>query len=229
MSNELLFIIELIGTFSLLLLAKKLLGKKGLVAWVAVAGILANLQVNKSITLFGLEATLGNVLFASSFLATDMLSETYGKKAAKKAVLAGIFFMVLFVLSTQMALLFAPSAVDFAHEPMKELFTISIRTTAASVFMYALANIMDVILFDKLRKATKGKYLWLRNNVSTIVCNCAENFGFIFLAFWGIFDFETLMTIALSTCVIEAIIAVLDTPFAYLGRKIHNKDEKAEA
>lgn len=226
MSNEMLFLIELIGVFGSLLLAKKLLGKKGLVAWVAVAGILANLQVNKCITIFGLDATLGNVLFASSFLATDMISETYGKKAAKKAVIAGIFFMVLFVLTTQMALLFTPSEADFAHEPMKELFTISLRTTTASVLMYALANILDVVLFDKLKRMTKGKHLWLRNNVSTIVCNCAENFGFIFLAFWGIFDFGTLMTIALSTCVIETIIALLDTPFAYIARKVHNSDEK---
>lgn len=226
MTNEALFLIEIIGVFGSLLLSKKLLGSKGLVAWVAVVGILANLQVNKCIKIFGLDATLGNVLFASSFLATDMISETYGKKTAKKAVIAGIFSMGLFILTTQMALLFTPSEADFAHEPMKELFTISLRTTTASVLMYALANVLDVVLFDKLKKATNGKYLWLRNNVSTIVCNCAENFGFVFLAFGGVLDFQTVMTIALSTCAIETIIALLDTPFAYIARMVHNKDEK---
>lgn len=220
MNNEILFIAELLFVFGAVLLIKKFLGKKGLIAWVGIAGVLANLQVTKSISLFGMDATLGNVLFASSFLATDIISECYGKKEAKKAVKTGIIFMLLFLVISQFTLWFVPSAFDIAHPAMESLFTISLRTTAASVLMYALANILDVVLFDKLSKATNGKYLWLRNNVCTIVCNCAENFGFLFLAFLGIMDVETIMGIALTTCVIEAIIAVLDTPFAYIARKI---------
>lgn len=220
MSNELLFFIEAIVVFSSLLLTKKFLGKKGLVAWVAVVGVLANIQVTESIQLFGMDATLGNVLFASSFLATDILVECYGKEVAKKAVFCGIGFMLFYILIAQITLLFTPSEADVANESLQTLFTMSLRTTAASVFMYALANLSDVYLFDKLKSLTKGKYLWLRNNVATIACNCLENFGFVFLAFAGIFDTEVLLGIAFSTCVIEMCLALLDTPFAYIAKKI---------
>lgn len=226
MTNELLFAIELVAIFGALLGVKKIFGKKGLFAWVAMAGVLANLQVNKCISLFGLETAMGNVLFASSFLATDIISETYGKKEAKKAVGAGIAFMLIFIFVTQATLWFIPSESDFVHPAMQELFTISFRTTTASVVMYALANILDVYVFDKLKKKTNGKHLWLRNNVATILCNCSENFGFIFLAFAGIFDVPTMLSIAIGASVVETIIAICDTPFAYLARKIHNKDEK---
>lgn len=74
-------------------------------------------------------------------------------------------------------------------------------------------------LLDKLRNKTQGKALWLRNNVSTILCNCVENFGFIGLAFAGIYDIETILTIAASTSIIEALVAVLDTPFLYLAKR----------
>lgn len=225
MSNEMLFVIELLATFSALLLVKKFLGKKGLVAWVACAGILANLQVNKCIDLFGLSATLGNVMFASSFLATDILSECYGKKTARNAVIAGVMFMLIFIFVSQISLAFVPSGVDLVHGAMEQLFTMSFRTTSASVFMYAVANLADVYLFDKLKSLTKGKYLWFRNNVATIITNCLENFGFVFLAFWGIFDMQTMLEIALTTCAIEAAIAILDTPFAYVARKIKTTDE----
>jgi uncharacterized integral membrane protein (TIGR00697 family) len=224
MNNELLFLAELFFVFGGLLLIKKLLGKKGLIAWVGIAGVLANLQVAKCINIFGLEATLGNVLFASSFLATDIISECYGKKEAKKAVATGIVFMIMWIVISQFTLWFAPSEFDIAHEPMQGLFSITLRTTAASVFMYALANIADVYLFEFLSKKTKGKHLWLRNNICTIACNCLENFGFVFLAFAGIMDVEVIMQIALTTCAIEALIAILDTPFAYAARRIKSKE-----
>lgn len=82
----------------------------------------------------------------------------------------------------------------------------------------------DVYLFNKIKEKMNGKGLWVRNNVSTILCNCIENFGFIALAFWGIYDLQTILTIAASTSIIEAIVAVLDTPFLYLAKKVKLKE-----
>ena len=156
--NELLSIIELIAVFGGVLLTRKFFGKKGLFAWVAIAGILANLQVNKTITLFGLDVAMGNVMFASSFLATDMLSEIYGKKVAKKAVVAGVSALVFFICFMQLTLAFTPSQFDIISPAMSEFFQMSVRTTVASVAMYALANVCDVYLFDFLKKKTGGKF-----------------------------------------------------------------------
>lgn len=222
MSNELLFIVELIVVFGSLLLVKRFFGKYGLIAWVPIVAILANIQVCESINLFGMSATLGNVLFASSFLATDILSECYGKDTSKKAVLAGIAFMVFFLIFSQITLWFSPNEFDMAHSALEGLFTLSIRTTAASLTMYAIANLADVWLFHKLKDLFKGKKLWLRNNVATITCNCLENFGFTFLAFFGIMEVPELLSIAVITCVIETIIALLDTPFLYIAKKIRD-------
>lgn len=222
MSNELLFIIELIVVFGSLLVVKRFFGKYGLIAWVPIVAILANIQVCESINLFGMGATLGNVLFASSFLATDILSECYGKDTSKKAVLAGIAFMVFFLIMSQITLWFSPNEFDMAHPALVGLFTLSMRTTTASLTMYAIANLADVWLFHKLKDLFKGKKLWLRNNIATITCNCLENFGFVFLAFYGIMEVPELLSIALITCVIETIIALLDTPFLYIAKKIRD-------
>ena len=218
--NEILLFVEVGVMFTSLLLFKKLFGKTGLFVWIGLASAIANIQVVKSIEVFGIEATVGNVLFASVFLATDLLRECYGKAEAKKGVYIGVASIVFFLLSTQLLLLYEPAVFDISQDAMKTVFALSPRVCAASLIMFAVANFIDVAIYDKLHSICGGKKLWLRNNVSTITCNCLENFGFVFLAFTGVYSIKEVLMIAISTCVIETIIALCDTPFLYIGKKL---------
>ena len=83
----------------------------------------------------------------------------------------------------------------------------------------------DILLFAKIKEITKGKYLWLRNNVATIICNCTENFLFYFLAFGGTFNIKQIISMGLVTCALETFIGVCDTPFLYIARKLKAGDE----
>lgn len=215
--NEILLIVEAVLTFGTVAIVARFFGKEGLSAWIAIALILANITVSKSVVMFGIDATLGNVMFASTFLATDVLAEKYGNEAARQGVYIGILGAAAFIVCTQFALLYAPSQIDVVSGQMADLFAINIRTMAASVAMCMVANLADVWLFGKIKKATAGKYLWLRNNVATMTCNCLENFAFIFLAFAGIFTVQEMLIIAVSSSIIEAILAVIDTPFVYIA------------
>lgn len=210
---------NIVVTFSLVVLIEKLFKKEGVFAWIAIATILANLTVCKMIDAFGFTTSLGNVLFASTFLATDILSEKYSKKDAKKAVYLGIFAGITFIIITQLTLLFIPSSDDVVQESMKTLFGISIRTTIASMTMFFISNMLDVYLYNKLKDKFPNKLL-LRNNVSTILCNCIENYFFNTLAFIGIFSIPVIISIATTTSIIEIIIALCDTPFLYLSKKL---------
>lgn len=225
MPNEIILFIEIIVVFGSLLLVKKLFGKIGIMAWVCVASILANLATAKNADLFGLPCAIGSVLFASIFLATDILSECYSKEDAKKAVLMGLGSTILFVVSTQIALLYTPSEIDYAEGSMQTLFSLNLQISISSAVMYFIANMADIYIFEAIKKKTQGKYLWLRNNVATILCNCLENFFFVGFAFMGVFTFKDIIMTAVSVSLIEAIIGVCDTPFLYLARKIKAKEE----
>lgn len=216
--NELVLMFEIIAIFSLVIICKRLFGKSGMIGWVVIATIMANIITAKNAMIFGLSTAIGSVMFASTFLATDILSECYSKEEAKKAVYMGLFADIILIISTQIALLYTPSPFDYADESMRTLFSLNLRISVASALMYFIANMADVYLFNKIKERMNGKRLWLRNNISTILCNCLENFGFIFLAFVGIYDIPTILTIALSTSIIEMIIAILDTPFLYLAK-----------
>ena len=85
MPNELLLILSLLITFSFVLAAFYFFKEQGLFLWTTIATIAANIEVLIIVNAFGMEMTLGNILFASTFLVTDILSELYGKKRGSKS------------------------------------------------------------------------------------------------------------------------------------------------
>lgn len=221
--NILYGIISVILCFLTVVLMEKIFKKEGLYVWISIATIIANILVCKTINILGFTSSLGNIMFASNFLATDILSEKYGAKHSRKAVLLGVVSAVVFIVSTQLALLFIPDSTDIAQESMKNLFSINLRTSIASISMYLISNLLDIWLFEKIKEKFPNK-LWLRNNIATIISNCSENFFFAFLAFTFIFDVKTILSIAIIGSIIEIIIALCDTPFIYLAKK----DRKVE-
>ena len=223
--NHLYLAIEIIVAFGLLLVAKKFFGRAGVMGWIAIATIFANIFEAKNIDLFGLNLAAGHVMFGSVFLATDILSECYGKEHAKKGVWVGLFADVALIACAQICRCYIPSSADSADPSIQRLFTMSLRITAASAVMFFISNWCDVLLFAKIKELTNGKHLWLRNNVATILCNCLENFLFYFLAFYPMFSVPQIISMGGATCLLEIVIGVCDTPFLYLARKLKAPDE----
>ena len=216
--NIVLGIISFIFVYTSTILMDKFLKKEGLIIWITFATITANILVCKNIDIFNLTVSLGNIMFASNFLATDILSEKYLKDYAYKAVIIGLVMNLLFTFFMQIALLYIPSSTDISNESMKTLFNLNLRVSLSSSLLYFLSNYLDIYLFNKLKEKYPNK-LWLRNNVSTIISNCLENYLFVTLSFIGIYDINTIISIATSTSIIEIFLAILDTPFLYLSKK----------
>lgn len=233
MLNELLLIGSVIFIFSSVLLMYKLFGKTGLYCFSAVVTILANLEVLILIRAFGVEQTLGNVLFAATFLITDILSECEGRRAANRAVWIGMFTSLFFLLLSQSWLLYQPSDSDFIMSSMKMVFSNTPRMLVASFVVYAVSQMFDVWLYHKWwdftarRCGDKRRFLWLRNNGSTLVSQFINTTLFTLLAFAGTYDFKTLVSIFISSYVIYIFTSLLDTPVVYLARRISEKNKKA--
>ena len=226
MTTELLWFLLLLADFITILIAYRIWGKLGLFIWIPIAIITANIQVTKTIELFGITATLGNIVYASSFLITDILSENYGKKEAHRAVAVGFYSLTLFTLLMNIAIWFQPSAEDFVQSSMETIFGFLPRIMAASLLAYGLSQTHDVWAFHFWKKRwPAAKHLWLRNNLSTIVSQLIDSIIFTLAAFIGVFSKGVLMEIILSTYLLKLIVAVLDTPFVYLGKYIKERYE----
>ena len=227
MKNEILLIVSLFVCYGSVLVFFRFLGKLGLFTWTVIATITANIEVLILVLAFGVEQTLGNVLFASSFLVTDILSEIYGKKEAGRAVKVGCITSVIFIILSQYWLQYVPSANDFAMPAMQTIFSNTPRVMVAGLIAYALSEAFDVWAYHKWWSFTEKKsgstsrFLWLRNNGSTLVSQLINTLIFTWGAFGGVFDTQTVWSITLATYVIYIVTSLCYTPFVYIARKMY--------
>ena len=203
-------------------------------AFTVLATISANIEVLILVNAFGMEQTLGNILFASTFLVTDILSEVSGKKAANQAVNIGILTSLTFIIISQSWLLYQPGANDWAHSSIVNIFSNTPRMMAASLIVYAISQKFDVWLYHKWWGLTKRlcgdsrRYLWLRNNGSTLLSQLLNTVLFTMGAFLGTYDTRTLISIMWASYVIFIFTSLADTPAVYLARRIRPVGEDAE-
>jgi len=225
--NELIWFMFAIVNFVMIIVVYKVFGKMGLFAWIAMGTVLANIQVTKTVELFGLTATLGNIMYGTLFLATDALNEKYGLKDAKRAVFIGFATLLGMVIIMQMALLFTPSVDDFAHDALQTIFGIIPRIALGSITAYLIAQLLDVHIFQRIKKRfSSDKTLYIRNIGSTMISQFVDTIIFVPIAFIGVYDFNVVFSIFITTYLIKLMVAVLDTPFVYLIKRIKPLDSQ---
>lgn len=229
MTNELLLIASLFFLFGAVLVFYRLFGSTGLYVWTAIATITANIEVLIVVDAFGMEQTLGNVLFATTFLATDILSENHGKAAANKAVNIGILTSVSFILISQGWMRYLPAASDWAQPSIRTIFSNTPRLMLASLIVYAICQKFDVWAYHAWWAFTSKKcgdsqrFLWLRNNGSTLISQLLNSVLYALGAFYGMYETGTLISIIVSGYLIFIVTSLADTPVIYLARRLYRK------
>lgn len=212
----------------------KFYGVFGLYVYNALAIIFANIQVLRftQFAYFSEPVALGTVLFTTTFFVNDVISEHYGLEAAKKSVTLGFWAQVLITAWMILALghpLPASSnasiTIQAAHTnytAMLQIFTPSLRILIASLIAYFCSQWLDIILFNRLRKLTQGKFLWLRQNVAMLTSGIFDTFIFSFLA-WMLFSetpislHELIFTYILSSQIMRCLLNISFTPLMYMS------------
>ncbi len=232
MSNEFLLILSLFFTFLAVIAVFYIFQEQGLYLWTIIATIAANIEALIVVNAFGMEMTLGNILFASTFLVTDILSELYGKQIAKKAVYLGIATSIIFIPISSSWMLYTPNENDWAMPSIRTIFSNTPRLMLVGIIVYVIVQLFDVWAYHKWWAFTtekfgdSKKFLWLRNNGSTMISQLLNTILFTLGAFWGVYDVKSLISIMISSYVIFIVTSVADTPFVYLARYIQEKRKR---
>ncbi|MBQ0079544.1 MAG: queuosine precursor transporter [Eubacterium sp.] len=227
MTNEILLVASIVLIYGGVIVFYKFFGKSGLFAFSILATVLANIEVLLVVDAFKMEMTLGNVLFASTFLITDILSENHDGKTAKKAVAMSTTASIFFIILSQMWINFVPSESDWAMGAFQTIFANTPRMILASLSVYLISQLLDVWLYHRWWDFTTKRFgdsrrgLWVRNNGSTLISQMANTCLFTLFAFYGMYDFDTMISIMVSSYVIFIVTSLLDTPMVYLARRIH--------
>jgi len=231
--QDLLWISTLFLDLGLTVVMYRLFGKEGLLGCIVLSILLANLQGPKLTIILGFQTTLGVIFYSSIFFATDLMSERYGRAEAGKAVLIGFGVSCIIVLMLSVALLFEPSnrpeTAEFSRtiqESFENILNFTPRFVFGSLLAYLLSQSFDVWLFHRIKRATGGKHLWLRNNVSTIASQAVDTLIYSFVVWWGVVDLKTALQLGMVKYAFKVAIAAIDTPFIYWARSWTHHDEK---
>ena len=212
---EILWIFTVLYDLSLAIILFYFFGKEGLYIAVVLGIILGNLQGGKvsDLEVFGYTFTvsMGAIMYSGIYFATDLLNEKYGRKEATKAVIIGAVANVVVMLTLVLSTFYLPSEIsssaDSVHEAISTLAVYSPIFVIGSLSAYLISQTFDVWLFHKLKTITQGKYLWLRNNVSTLSSQALDTFIYTFV--WvlaGELSFIVAFGIALSKYIFKSFI-----------------------
>ena len=184
--------------------------------------VLANLLGNKITTIFGVRASVGIFLFPVLFLITDIVEEVLGKQRAKLFVYVGLLALVFTLIFLFIAINVPANENWGLQDEYEATLSQSMRIIFASLIAFFISQMHDLWSFDFWKRKTKGKYLWLRNNLSTVSSQFIDTVFFMFLAFYLMtpkFTAGFVFSLIIPYWLLKVFFAFCDTPFVYLGVK----------
>lgn len=174
--------------------------------------VISAVLATKIIAVGGLSVPAGVLAFSLTFLATDIANELFGPRAAYRIVTAGFIALALVAALIALAVVWPAAAVWDEQEAFESVLLQSERVILGSVVAYIFSQTIDVWLFARLRNATGGRLLWLRNNASTAAAQLLDSTIFVTVAFAGVLPVAPLI---LGQWAVKLAIAALDTPIVY--------------
>ncbi|GGW67550.1 hypothetical protein GCM10008085_19250 [Winogradskyella epiphytica] len=171
------------------------------------------------------EISVGILPYPITFLITDLISEIYGKKRANDVVVVGIFASLFSLLIVYVSAQIPATEWSYVNDDMfSKVFGNTSLAVFASMITYLFAQFVDIQIYHFWKRVTKGKHLWLRNNFSTWFSQFIDTFTVVFLlCTFGIIDWENFYGLLLSGFLFKFLIAIMDTPFLYLGVYLFRK------
>jgi uncharacterized integral membrane protein (TIGR00697 family) len=191
--------------------------------------LLTNVITSKYITVFHLTFTAGAITYPFTFSLLDIITEVYGKTRAKMVIWMGLVASLFMIFITYIANIIPV----YEHSPISQktfeaVFGFTPGIVLGSMTAYLISQFIDIYLFELSRRLTRGKHLWIRNNISTLVGQLIDTaiFGSVAWMLWPRIGFSqalepitwgTWYRITLNEYGFKVIFTFFNIPLVYLG------------
>ena len=169
-----------------------------------------------------LNASVAIFVIPLLFTMVDAVVEVFGRERARSMVYTGLITIALLMLYSTLATRLTPSYRFVNSEPaFDKIFSTTARISAASLTAFAVSELLDVVIFSKLRQKLKGKALWLRNNVTNFISQFADSAIFLSLAFYSLnrgfsSNISFLWSLLLPYWLLRCTLSIAETPIVYV-------------
>jgi queuosine precursor transporter len=174
--------------------------------------------------------TAGAIIWPIVFITSDLINEYFGKPGVKRIsyLTAGLIAYAFAVIYLSISLAPADFWLDVNNTDaqgndfninyaFQKLFGQGLRIIAGSLVAFLIGQLVDVFVFQRLRKITGSKFLWLRATGSTLISQFIDSFVVLFIAFYGVFSNKQIIAIGITNYIYKFLVAIALTPVIYLG------------
>ncbi len=180
--------------------------------------------------------SVGVIIWPVVFISTDIINEYFGKKGIKKISYFTILLIIYVFLIIYMSTKLVPNdywlninSTDNNGNPFNINYaynTIFLQSTGiiiGSIVAFLIAQMLDVVIFQKIKRITKGKYIWLRATGSTLISQFIDSFVVLFIAFYFLaptdkeWSISQVFSVGFDNYTFKFIVAILITPIIYLA------------
>jgi len=165
-------------------------------------------------------ATSATIIFAVTFLLTDIVNEKFGRKETQKMILIAFISQVAVAVFILISIYIDPAPFWQDQEAFSKILGFAPRIMIASWIAFLISENADAYIFSWFKKITNGKHLWMRNVFSSIPSMTLDTLIFVTIAFYGV---QPLLPLIIGVIAIKWLVGIIDIPFMYLNRWIMNK------
>ncbi|MBR6961115.1 MAG: queuosine precursor transporter [Clostridiales bacterium] len=155
------------------------------------------------------------ILFPVTYILGDVITEVYGFSKARRIIWMG-FGMSFFAVLLYLIIIALPHPGYWENQSAYEIVLgTTPRVAIASFAGYLFGEFSNSIILSKLKVTTKGKYLWIRTILSTVIGEGFDSVIFITISFWGTMENSVILKMILFQYLFKVGYEVLFTPFTY--------------
>ena len=190
--------------------------------------LVSNIITIKTVNIFGLILTAGDILFPITYILNDVFTEVYGFNKSKLVIWISFFCNLLMVIIFKMVILLPPSETFEMQDELVNVLSSTPRFLFASFVSFFIGNFTNSIVLSKIKVKTNGKYLALRTILSTLIGEGVDTILFIPIAFIGILNLQTILFLIIDTYILKVLLEVVLTPVTYKVVGLIKKKEKID-
>ena len=178
--------------------------------------LISNIVTVKTINIFGLIFTAGDLLFPFTYILNDIFTEVYGFNKAKFVIWISFFCNLIMVIIFGIVIWFPEDKSFTMQREFQNILGNTPRILLASFISYLLGNFTNSIILSKIKVKTKGKYLGLRTVTSTLVGEGLDTLLFIPIVFLGKLDLSKMLNLMLNVYILKVTLEIILTPITYI-------------
>ncbi len=178
-----------------------------------ICGLAGSIITGSKIVHLGINFPFSNIIFSIfTYPIVDCICELWGKQVARQTLWLGLASQFLIAMLIQFSIITPAAPYWHLQNEYKTILSVSSHIIIASLIAFSFSQILDIFVYQRIKEWSKGRWLWLRSNVSTYLGQIVDSCIFVLIVFQAS---NQKLSILVGSVTVKIILSFLMTPVVY--------------